>query len=144
MNNRPLHSDFQALLSDRDPALVERVYDLRSFLLEMCPDSNELLYHTHALTAVYSLSEKLSDAFCHIPIYSHHVNLGFNKGVLLSDPQKLLEGTGKWIRHIAIKEKEDYRNHDVQELVLEAITLASEDMDKPSSSKRKTISKIKS
>ena len=144
MRDRPLHVDFQALLSGKEPALGELFYDLRSFILDLCPDSNELLYHTHALTAVYSLSEKLGDAFCHIPIYQHHLNLGFNKGALLSDPEQLLQGTGKWIRHIPIKERSDFMHPAIEALVQEALTLAAEDMEAPSTSKGKTISKIKS
>ena len=81
--------------------------DLRQYILDLHTDSNELLYHTHALTTVYSISEKLSDAYCMLPIYTNHVNLGFNKGALLEDPNNLLSGTGKLIRHIAVKKPSD-------------------------------------
>lgn len=60
-------------------------------------ESVELNYHTHALTSVYSVSKKLGDAFYMIPIYTNHLNLGFNKGTLLNDTSKLLRGTGKLI-----------------------------------------------
>ena len=86
----------------KDGKLIELFKDLRKFILDIYPDSNELLYHTHALTTVFSISDKLSDAFCMIPIYSNHLNLGFNKGTLLKDTDKLLTGTGNLIRHIPI------------------------------------------
>jgi hypothetical protein len=73
-NPRPIHPNFLNLLDLKGKSLVEREY-----VLEMYPDGNELLYHTHVLTSVFSVSEKLSDAYCHIPVYSGHVNLGFNK-----------------------------------------------------------------
>ena len=111
--------------------------------MELYPDSNELLYHTHALTAVFSISEKLADAFCHIPVYSEHINLGFNKGALLKDPHGLLKGTGKLIRHVGVKQPSDYRNSKVKTLVKESIDFAVKDMDKPTKSAGKTISKIK-
>lgn len=38
-----------------------------------------------------------------LPIYTNHMNLGFNKGTLLKDPDKLLTGTGNWIRHLVVK-----------------------------------------
>ena len=76
-NTRPIHPDFQSLLDLKSKALIELFRDLRSYILQLAPDSIELLYHTHALTAVFSVSEKLSDAFCMIPIYSNHLNLGF-------------------------------------------------------------------
>lgn len=141
--NRPIHPDFQALLDDKSQEIEELFSDLRQFILDQYPDSNELLYHTHALTAVFSISEKLGDAFCHIPIYSEHLNLGFNKGTLLSDDQNLLHGTGKLIRHIPIRTPDDYRKPAVEQLVKSAIRLALDNMNKPSKSAAKTISKIK-
>lgn len=103
----------------------------------------ELLYHTHALTAVFSLSERLSDAYCHIPVYTAHLNLGFNKGVLLADPKGLLQGSGKLIRHIPIKTAEDLNNPDIRILLENAIDLAQADMDKPAKSRGITLSRIK-
>ncbi|MGE3757551.1 MAG: DUF1801 domain-containing protein [Pseudobdellovibrionaceae bacterium] len=111
--------------------------------MDLYPDGNELLYHTHALTALFSTSEKMSDAYCMIPIYSNHFNLGFNKGTLLEDPNGLLQGTGSLIRHIPIGRAEDYRNEKTKQLILEAIDFATNDMDKPTKAKGLTISKIK-
>jgi len=140
---RPIHPDFLYLLEFKQPELIELFIDLREFVLDIYPDSNELLYHTHALTAVFSISEKLGDAFCMLPIYTNHVNLGFTKGTLLPDPHKLLKGTGNLIRHIPIAGPDDYRNDGVRDLVRAAADFAIADMDAPSRSTRKTISKIK-
>lgn len=141
--SRPIHKDFQYLLDLKDKELVALFSDLRAFILELHPDSNELLYHTHALTAVFSISEKLGDAFCMLPIYTNHLNLGFNKGTRLKDPHGLLTGTGNLIRHIDVHKPTDYRNPKVKALVKEAVEFAISDMDKPSASIGKTISKIK-
>ena len=142
-NSRPIHSDFQFFLDLKDQEVIELFNDLRQYILELYPDCNELLYHTHALIAVFSISEKLSDAFCMLPIYTNHFNLGFNKGTLLKDPNQLLTGTGKLIRHIDVKKPNDYRNPKVSALIQEAIDFAIKDMDKPTKSIGKTISKIK-
>jgi len=142
-NARPLHPDFQRLLDFKDQNVIDLFCDLRAYILSLYPDSNELLYHTHALTAVFSISEKLSDAFCMLPIYTNHLNLGFNKGTLLKDPHGLLTGTGNLIRHIDVKAQSDYRNPKVEDLIKEAINFAIQDMDKPTKSTGKTISKIK-
>lgn len=140
---RPIHPDFARLLRRKDATLVELFTDLRQFVLELAPQSNELLYHTHALTAVFSVSDKLSDAFCMLPIYTAHVNLGFNMGTLLADPHGLLTGTGTLIRHVSVKTPTDYRNEPVRELLRAALHFAIEDLDKPTTSIGKTISKIK-
>jgi len=141
--SRPIHPEFQYLLDFKEQEVINLFSDLRQCILELYPDSNELLYHTHALTAVFSISDKLSDAFCMLPIYTNHLNLGFNKGTLLKDPNKLLSGTGNLIRHIDVKKTSDYRNPKVIALIQEAIDFAIMDMEKPTKSIGKTISKIK-
>lgn len=143
IKSRPLHPDFLRLLNLKDQRVTELFCDLRQYVLDLYPDSNELLYHTHALTAVFSISEKLSDAFCMLPIYTNHLNLGFNKGTLLKDPNKLLTGTGNLIRHIDVNNPSDYRNPKVKALIKEAIKFAINDMDVPTKSIGMTISKIK-
>ena len=141
--SRPIHADVHYFLDFKDQSLIDLFCDLRQYILELYPDSNELLYHTHALTTVFSISEKLSDAFCHVPVYSEHINLGFNKGTLLKDPGKLLIGTGKLIRHIEVNKPVDYRNSIVKALIEEAIDFALKDMERPTRSVGKTISKIR-
>ena len=141
--NRNLDPKFVTLLEHKEPNLVHMFYDLRDYIIEMYPDCNELLYHTHALTTVFSISEKLSDAFCMIPIYTNHLNLGFNKGTLLEDEHNLLLGTGTLIRHIPIKTENDHRNSNVKKILINAVEFAKNDMDKPTKSIGKVISKIK-
>lgn len=140
---RTIHPDFLALLDRKDKQLIELFKELRECILSIYPDSNELLYHTHALTSVFCISEKLSDAFCMIPIYTNHLNLGFNKGTLLFDPHKLLAGTGNLIRHIPVTSPTDYRNKKVKDLIKAAADFTVKDMDKPTRLTGQTISKIK-
>lgn len=140
--NRPIHPDFLSHLRRKELALIELFEDARNFLLEMYPDANELLYRTHALTAVFSVSERLGDAYCMLPIYTNHVNLRFNQGTRLPDPHKLLTGTGSLISHMDITVSADYRNRKVKALVQSAINLAISDRDKPSRAVGQTLSKI--
>lgn len=140
---RIIHPDFEKFLQLKDQECIDLFVDLRNFVLELYPDANELVYHTHALTAVFSISEKLSDAFCMIPMYTKHLNLGFNKGTILNDPKKLLQGTGKLIRHIPVLKTVDYRNVAVESLLKSTIDLAISDMKKPSKVTGTIISKIK-
>jgi hypothetical protein len=140
---RKIHPDFLYLLEFKEQKVIDLFRDLREFILEIHADSNEILYHTHALTTVFSISDKLGDAFCMLPIYTNHLNLGFNKGTLLKDPDKLLTGTGNLIRHIPVETPKDYRNKKVKDLIKSAVDFAINDMDKPTKSKGKIISKIK-
>ena len=138
-----IHPHFQHFLDFKSKEIIDLYSDLRSYLLEINRDCVELLYHTHALTSVYTLSPKLSDGYCMIPIYTNHLNLGFHKGTLLDDPHQLLQGTGKWIRHIPISAKSDYRNEQVKKLIKSAINLAKEDMNTINPKTGQIISKIK-
>lgn len=138
-----IHTDFRFLLELKPKSLIDLYTGLREFVLALYPECNEIIYHTHALTSVYSISEKLSDAYCVIPIYTHHLNLGFNKGTLLKDPHKLLKGTGNLMRHIPIHSPSDYNNKKVKELLKSAINFAFEELDTPSKTKSQIISKIK-
>lgn len=140
---RNIHPDFLYLLQFKEQKIIDLFKDLREFILGIYPGSNELLYHTHALTAVFSISEKLTDAFCMIPIYTNHLNLGFNKGTLINDPHQLLKGTGNLIRHIPVDTAAVYRNKKVKALIQSAVDFAIEDMENPAASAGKTISKIK-
>jgi hypothetical protein len=139
----PIHTDFRFLLELKQKSLINLYSHLREIVMSLYPECNEILYHTHALSSVYSISEKLSDAYCIIPIYTNHLNLGFNKGALLNDPHKLLKGTGNLMRHIPIQSPSDYNTREVKELIKTAIHFALEDMDKPTKIKGQVISKIK-
>lgn len=140
---REIHPDFIHFLKYKEEKIIDTFVDLRNYVLSIFPESVELLYHTHALTAVFSISEKLSDAFCMIPIYTNHMNLGFSKGTLINDPHKLLVGTGKLIRHIPISNTRDYRNEKIEDLIRSAIDFAIEDSDTKNNKAGITISKIK-
>jgi len=140
---RPIHPDFLFLLEFKEKKIIELFKDLREYILDIFPNSNELVYHTHALTSVFSVSDKLSDAFCMLPIYTNHLNLGFNKGTLINDPHNLLRGTGNLIRHIPVDTPADYRNKKVRDLIRSAVDFAIKDMEKPTKSIGLTISKIK-
>lgn len=143
MMERDLPDDFMAVLKYKDVALIALYNDLRAFVLELAPECNELLYHTHALTSLFTITEKMGDGFCLIPIYTEHINFAFSKGALLPDPNGVLTGTGKLMRHIPVTKKEDYRNPTVITLVKAALALGYEDAARPSKIVGQTISKIK-
>ncbi|KAA6465529.1 DUF1801 domain-containing protein [Acidobacteria bacterium AB60] len=42
-------------------------------------------------------------AFAYVNVFTAHVNVGFFQGSALRDPAGLLEGSGKFMRHVKIK-----------------------------------------
>jgi hypothetical protein len=46
----------------------------------------------------------LGDApFAYVNVFTAHVNVGFFRGAALPDPAHLLQGTGKFMRHVKLK-----------------------------------------
>jgi hypothetical protein len=46
----------------------------------------------------------LGDApFAYVNVFTSHVNVGFFQGASLSGPARLLQGTGKFMRHVKLK-----------------------------------------
>ncbi len=142
INPDHIHPDFERILSDKPLAMQFLYRDIRQLVLKTCPTCNELLYHTHALSSVYSLSDKLKHAFCHIPVYSNHINLGFNLGSELDDPYGILSGSGKKIRHVSIHEDSDLSHPAIARLLADAVGLAESQLDGPRKIEAQMISKI--
>jgi len=41
--------------------------------------------------------------FAYVNVFTSHVNVGFFQGAALPDPARLLEGSGKFMRHVKLK-----------------------------------------
>jgi hypothetical protein len=42
-------------------------------------------------------------AFGYVNVFTSHVNVGFFQGAALPDPDRLLQGTGKFMRHVKLR-----------------------------------------
>lgn len=111
------------LLADRPKHVSELAIELRRLVSKLAGKSSELLYKTYAVSNVFTFSGKLGQAFIHIATYSEHVNLGFNQGTRLEDPDGILEGSGKLIRHIRIDSIAAAKKNHVKKLIRAAIEL---------------------
>src|SRR6185436_9503071 len=63
---------------------------------------------------------------CSIMPYSDHVNLVFFRGAELDDPDNLLEGTGKGMRHVKIWTAKGIRKQAITDLIRSAVSLDQE------------------
>jgi hypothetical protein len=67
-------------------------------VMRTCGDEVRELLHDGCPTAC------LGDAaFGYVNVFKSHVNVGFFQGASLPDPARLLEGTGKFMRHVKLK-----------------------------------------
>lgn len=83
--------------------------------------SNPFPEGTHWRLDSRSPANLLKDGFCHIVTYETHVNLGFNRGALLPDPNGVLAGTGKSIRHITIHSPNELEHPPIRRYLQAAI-----------------------
>tara|TARA_B110000116_G_scaffold267086_1_gene278876 strand:+ start:1115 stop:1489 length:375 start_codon:yes stop_codon:yes gene_type:complete len=60
-------------------------------------DVRELLHDGHPTACVTDA------AFAYVNAFNAHVNVGFFRGAALPDPGGLLEGTGRFMRHVKLR-----------------------------------------
>jgi hypothetical protein len=66
-------------------------------VMRRCGDEVRELLHDGCPTAC------LGDApFGYVNVFTSHVNVGFFRGAMLPDPSRLLQGTGKFMRHVKL------------------------------------------
>lgn len=105
---RPPAKQLLAYLAPYSPQVSSLALALREVVLEEAPEAIESLVNGYAVAIGFSFTGKpLKDGFCHVVTYTTHVNLGFNRGAQLPDPDSILQGSGKLIRHIRIRNHED-------------------------------------
>ncbi len=74
-------------------------------------DVNELLHDGHPTACVNDA------AFAYVDAFRAHVNVGFFRGADLADPQRLLQGTGKLMRHVKLRPDVDIDMEALERLV---------------------------
>jgi hypothetical protein len=90
---------------------------LREIILSIHPDACEVV-RLGDRAATYGLGpKKMSEGYVYILPYTSWVNLGFYKGADLPDPNGLLDGTGKTLRHVKIRSMEDVENLIIHRLI---------------------------
>jgi hypothetical protein len=109
-------------LTAYDPAIGKLFLATRKVVLGAAPRASELIYDAYnAVTVAYSFTDRLKEAFCHVAAYRGYVNLGFNRGAALEDPEGLLVGSGARIRHVRIASAADLRGKGLRALLAAAV-----------------------
>ena len=118
--------EYLKFLSAYNPQITDLALATRALVLGEAPGAVELIYDAYnAVASGYSFTGRPSDSFIHIAAYANWVNLGFNRGSQLDDPDRLLKGTGNWVRHIRISHVTDLQSPAIRELVCAAIAGAA-------------------
>jgi hypothetical protein len=71
-------------------------------VMRMCGDDvRDVLHDGHPTACVADA------AFAYVNAFKAHVNVGFFRGAEIADPDGLLEGTGKFMRHVKLSPARD-------------------------------------
>ena len=79
-------------------------------------DVRELLHDGHPTACVADA------AFGYVNAFKAHVNVGFFRGAEIADPEGLLEGTGKFMRHVKLRPDRDFNATALTKLIDTAYT----------------------
>ncbi len=107
-------------LKDYPATLRALAQDLRHLVKTQVPQANE------SVNAWGIPTFSLVGSFAFFLIAKSHLSLGFALGTSLKDPHHLLEGTGKNLRHVKIRTREDLSQPGLAELILDAARLDRE------------------
>ncbi len=98
-----------------DSNKTESLNIMRDIVFKIYPKTNERMMYGGIM---FSLE---NNDFGGLFVRKNHISFEFIKGFLMKDQNKLLEGNGKYRRHLKIKTIDDIKNKDVKNFVKQAI-----------------------
>jgi hypothetical protein len=117
-----------------EPAIVKLGKALRAKMRARLPGLFEIVYvyeNQESLVISYSPTENGYEGLCGISVYPQCVKLFFGQGAQLSksDPNKLLQGSGKTVRHVVLNSVADFDRAEIEVLMTAALKLAKVRLD---------------
>jgi hypothetical protein len=120
---RAAQGTFAELLAGVDPDLAAIARRLRAVIRAVDVNTVETV-RLGDNAATYGVGpKKMTDGYTYIMPMRGYVNLGFYQGALLADPERLLEGTGKGLRHVKIRSLVEANRPPVRALVAAALAM---------------------
>ena len=122
---RTPEAQLRAFIEDFEPRDQRLIRSVRSVVRKRLPTANELVYDYHTFFVIaYSPTERPTDGIVSIAARTDGVRLYLMQGPQLSDPKKLLLGSGRQTRFIRVEAASQLAHPDVEALIAAAIDLA--------------------
>lgn len=118
-----IHTNEASFLNAFSPEMQEITLTLREVAIEQMPGAQETIF-TQSFN--YSPDGQYGHRICYIWPGKSHATLGFFFGTSLNDPERLLEGTGKRMRHVKVRSVDLARSTPVAALLSQAWSMAPE------------------
>lgn len=112
-----------------EPAIARLGKAVRAKLRARLPGLSEIVYvyeNQDSLVISYSPTERGFEGLCGLALYPDKLNLFFGQGAQLakSAAGKLLQGSGKTVRHVALEAAADLDRPEIEALMAAAVKLA--------------------
>ncbi len=115
------HGSFDDILMIAGRELRPICESLRRLIGTLHRDRVEIVWPRLKIASYGVGPKKMSEHYAYIAVMHSHVNLGFYHGASLRDPSALLEGTGKELRHVKLRDVVSTRQPAIAALLREAI-----------------------
>ena len=112
---------FKDALTRSKPQTKKLANALRKLISKVYPNVVEVPWPRLQVIGYGIGPKKSTEHFCYIGLYDEHINLGFNYGLVLPDPDQLLEGSGKKFRHVKIETLDAVEHPGLKKLLQAAI-----------------------
>ena len=125
MTSKARLGSFEELLNQLPAETPEEVksiaYKLRELVMADHPELIETVRLGDGAASYGPGPKKTTESHVYIMPKQNYVNLGFFHATNLSDPDKLLEGTGQKMRHVKVHSLKDVENPALAALIAEAL-----------------------
>lgn len=111
-------------LTPYSPEVHELAQQTRNLVRSVMPDAVETVRPGRNIIS-YDIGSSMADWICYIAPFKGHINLGFFRGTELPDPQHLLQGTGKLLRHVKISAVDDVSRPNLRALLESAASVGA-------------------
>ena len=112
-----MKSGFDEILEQFDSDVQDLAKAAKKLISEVYPAVVEVPWVRQRIIGYGVGPKKMSEHFCYIALFKNRINLGFYYGAELPDPEGLLEGTGKLLRHVKISSLEQLESPALRSLV---------------------------
>ena len=113
---------FEDILVESDGPVRDLAHQIRALIAEVFPGVVEVPWPSQRVAGYGVGPKKMSEHFCYIAAHKDHANLGFYYGAELPDPEGLLQGPGKLLRHVKLTPGADVGRPALRQLLAAAST----------------------
>jgi hypothetical protein len=111
------YESFDLWFADQKDSLQDLIKPVRRFIRKEFGKLEETVKWTNGCWAYKDLP------IVYIHTEKNFIQIGFFAGSLLKDPKKRLEGKGKYIRYLIVREKKDFDREYTGKLIRQAIRI---------------------